>query len=177
VPFSARQDFGQYPHRTAVSVAQRSRHGHWGCRDGPGGSAAGELAGPLFAQHTQVDGGPGAVGPPRLRDFGEGAAGAVPLGDLGVEPAFVVRQRVGGVRAADDDQLGSEWAKPFDLLHALDSLIGVECAQRRTVQQPVERCLGDRPQVLTLTARKILWGSRTRPRVLTWASTRLVRIR
>jgi len=31
-------------------------------------------------------------------------AGAVPLGDLGVQPAFVAGQRVGGVRAADHDR-------------------------------------------------------------------------
>ena len=29
-----------------------------------GGSAAGDLAGAILAQDTQVDGGPGAVGPP-----------------------------------------------------------------------------------------------------------------
>src|SRR2546422_183167 len=84
-----------------------------GARAAPGGSAAGDLAGALLAQRTQVDGGPGAVGPPRLRDIGEGAAGAVPLGDLGVQSTFVVGQRVGGVRAADHDQLGSERAEPF----------------------------------------------------------------
>jgi hypothetical protein len=68
------------------------------------------------------------------------------------------RQRVGGVRAADHDQLGSERAKPLNLLHALDSLIGVDSASRRPVQQPVLSCLGYRPQVLTLTARKIQAG-------------------
>jgi hypothetical protein len=52
-------------------------------------------AGALVAQRTQVDGCPGAVGPPRLRDFGESAAGAVPLGDFGVQPAFVAVQGVG----------------------------------------------------------------------------------
>jgi len=52
-----------------------------------------------------VHAGPGAVGPPRLRDFGEGAAGPVPFGDLGVKPSFVAGQRVGGVRATDHDQL------------------------------------------------------------------------
>jgi hypothetical protein len=93
-----------------------------------------------------------------LRDFGEGVAGAVPLSDLGVEPAFVAGQAVGGVRAADHDQLGSERAEPLDLLHALDGLAGVEGAQRRAVQQPVERGRGDRPQILTLTAGKIQAG-------------------
>jgi hypothetical protein len=34
-------------------------------RGGPGGSAAGDLAGALLAQRTQVNGGPGAVRPPR----------------------------------------------------------------------------------------------------------------
>src|SRR6185312_1394978 len=58
----------------------------------PGGSAASDLAGALLAQRAQENGGPGAVGPPRLRDFGEGVARAVPLGDLGVEPAFVAGQ-------------------------------------------------------------------------------------
>ena len=122
---------------------------------GPGGSAAGDLAGALLAQGTKVNGGPGAVGPPLLRDFGEGVAGTVPLGDLGVQPAFVAGQRVGGVRAADHDQLGSERAEPLDLLHAPDGLAGVDSAQRRPVQQPIESCLGDRSQVLILTARKI----------------------
>jgi hypothetical protein len=42
----------------------------------PGWLAAGDLAGALLAQRTHVDGGPGVAGPPRLRDFGEGAAGA-----------------------------------------------------------------------------------------------------
>ena len=83
-----------------------------------------------------------------MRDFGEGMAGAVPLGDLGVESAFVAGQGVGGVRAADHDQLGGERAEPLDLLHALDGLIGVKRAQRRAIQQPVERGLGDRPQIL-----------------------------
>src|SRR5215469_12320176 len=50
----------------------------------PGGLAADDLAGALLAERTQVDGGPGTVGPPRLRDFGEGTAWAVPLGDLGI---------------------------------------------------------------------------------------------
>jgi hypothetical protein len=67
----------------------------------------------------------------------------------------VAGQRVGGVRATDHDQLGSERAEPLDLLHALDGLAGVDRAQRRPVQQPIEGCLGDRPQVLILTARKI----------------------
>ena len=90
-----------------------------------------------------------------MGDFGESAARAVPLGDLGVQPAFVAGQRVGGVRAADHDQLGRERAEPFDLLHALDGLAGVEGSQRRAVQQPVERGIGDRLQILTLTAREI----------------------
>ena len=59
------------------------------------GSAAGNLAGELLAQRAPVQGGPGAVGPPRLRELGQGAARAVPLGDLGVQPAFVMGQRVG----------------------------------------------------------------------------------
>jgi hypothetical protein len=116
---------------------------------------AGDLASALLAQRTEVDGGPGAIGPPRLREFGEAAAGAVLLGDLGVQPAFVMRQRVGGVRAAEHDQFGSERAKSLDLLHALDGLAGVQSTQRRPVQNAVERCLGDRSQVLTFTARKI----------------------
>jgi hypothetical protein len=66
-----------------------------------------------------------------------------------------MRQRVGGVRAADHDQLGGERAKALDLLHALDGVLGVDRAQRRPVQQPIQGCLGDCPQVLTLTARKI----------------------
>jgi hypothetical protein len=67
-----------------------------------------DLAGALLAQRAQVHGGLGPVGPPRLRDVGQRAAGAVPFGDLGVQPAFVAGQRVGGVRAADHDQLGGE---------------------------------------------------------------------
>jgi hypothetical protein len=63
-----------------------------------------------------------------LRDFGEGAAGAILLGDFGVQPAFVAGQGVGGVRAADYDQLGGERAEPLDLLHALDGLAGVDSA-------------------------------------------------
>jgi hypothetical protein len=118
-------------------------------------SAAGDLAGTLLAQRTQADDGPGAVGPPCLRNIGQGAAGAVPLGDLGVQPAFVVGQRVGGVRAADHDQLGGERAEPLDLLHPLDGLAGVPRTQRRPVQEPIQSRLGDRPQVLTLAARKI----------------------
>jgi hypothetical protein len=81
--------------------------------------------------------GPGAVGPPRLRDFGQGAAGVVALGALGVPPAFVAGQRVGGVRAADHDQFGGEPAEPLDLLHAPDGLAGVHGTRRRTVQQPM----------------------------------------
>jgi hypothetical protein len=107
------------------------------------------------SRSAQVHGGPGTVGPPRLRDVGQGAAGAVPLGDLGVQPAFVMGQRVGGVRAADHDQLGGERAEALDLLHALDSVLGVDRAQRRPGQQPIQGCLGDCLQVLTLTARKI----------------------
>jgi hypothetical protein len=37
----------------------------------------------------------------------------------------------------------------------LNGLIGVERAQRRAVEQPVKRGFGDRPQVLTLTARGV----------------------
>jgi hypothetical protein len=44
---------------------------------------ADDLARSLPAQRTAVDGGPRAVGPPRLRDFSEAAASAVPFGDLG----------------------------------------------------------------------------------------------
>src|SRR5215470_9992418 len=71
-------------------LAQVKRFTTWSLRvsDGPGDSAAGDLAGALLAQRAQVNGGPGAVGPPGLRGFGEGAARAVPLGDLGVQPAF-----------------------------------------------------------------------------------------
>jgi hypothetical protein len=68
---------------------------------------------------------------------------------------FVAGQRVGSVRSADHDQLSGERAEPFDLLYALDGLAGVEGSQRRAVQQLVKRGLGDRPQVLTLTAREI----------------------
>ena len=39
-------------------------------------------------------------------------------------------QHVGGVRAADHDQLDGERAEPADLLHALDNLSGVDGAQR-----------------------------------------------
>jgi hypothetical protein len=46
------------------------------------------------SRSAQADGGPGAVGPPRLRDFDQGVAGAVPLGDLGVQPALVMGQDV-----------------------------------------------------------------------------------
>jgi hypothetical protein len=45
---------------------------------------------------------------------------AVPLGDLGVEPAFVPRQGVGGVGAPDDDELRGERPEPLDLLHGRD---------------------------------------------------------
>ncbi len=90
-----------------------------------------------------------------MRDFVEGAAGPVPLGNLGVQPAFVAGQGVRGVRAADHDQLGGERAQPLDLLHALDGLARVERAPRRAIQQPVERRLGDRSQVLTLRGGKI----------------------
>jgi hypothetical protein len=88
-------------------------HGHSACLGGPGDSTAGDLAGALLAQCTQVDGGPGTVGPPHLRDFGEGTAGVVPFSDLGVQPTFLAGQRVGGARTADHDQLGSERAKPL----------------------------------------------------------------
>jgi hypothetical protein len=80
----------------------------------------------------------------------ERVAEAVPLRDLGVQPLLVAGQDVGGVCAADHDQLGGEWAEPFDLLHVLDGLAGVERTQQRPVQQPGERGFGDRPQVLTL---------------------------
>src|SRR6516165_8035823 len=122
---------------------------------GRAGLAAGDLTGALLTQRTQVHGSPGAVGPPRLRDFGEGAAGPVPFGDLGVQPSFVAGQRVGGVRAADHDQFGGERPEALDLLHTLDGLAGVNSTQRRPVQQPIESRLGDRSQIRTLAARKI----------------------
>ena len=100
-----------------------------------GDSAAGDLADTLLAQRAQADGGPGTVGPPCLRDFAEGAARAIPLGDLGVQPAFVVGQRVRGVRATDHDQLGGERAEPLHLPHPLDGLGGVQRTQRRAVQR------------------------------------------
>jgi hypothetical protein len=55
----------------------------------------------------------------------------------------------------DHDQLSSERAEPLDLLHARDGLAGVESAQCRPVQQPMESCLGDVSQVLALTSREI----------------------
>jgi len=76
-------------------------------RIGPDGSAAGDLAGALLAQRTQVNDGPSAVGPPPLRDFGEGAVGAVPLGNLGVQPAFVAGQGIRGVRAVAAQREGT----------------------------------------------------------------------
>jgi hypothetical protein len=88
------------------------------------------------SRSAQVHGGPGTVGPPRLRDVGQGAAGAVPFGDLGVQPSFVMGQRVGGVRAADHDQLGGERAEALDLLHALDGVLGVDRAQRAPSSSP-----------------------------------------
>ena len=114
-----------------------------------------DLPGALLAQRTEVDGGPGAVGPPSFGEFGEAAAGAILLVDLGVQPAFVMGQRVGGVRAAEHDQFGSERAESLDLLHALDGMAGVHCAQRRPVQHAFERGLGDCAQILTFTARKV----------------------
>jgi hypothetical protein len=68
---------------------------------------------------------------------------------------WTAAQRVGGVRATEYDQLGSERAEPLDLLHELDGLDRVESAQRRPVKQPVESCPGDRSQVLTLAAGQI----------------------
>jgi len=70
-------------------------------------------------------------------------------------PVISPVQGVGCIRAADHDQLGSERAEPCHLLHALYGLIGVEGAQRRTVQDPVERGLGDRAQVFALAAGEI----------------------
>ena len=61
------------------------------------------------------------------------------------QPTFVAGHRVGGVRAAGHDQLGSERAKPLDLLHVLDGLAGVDSAQLRPIQQPIDSCLGARP--------------------------------
>src|SRR5215471_16894225 len=81
-PNGDRLDPSRAPRRPERRLAQRVGAA-WGCL------TAGDLAGALFAQRAQVDGGPGAVGPPRLRDFGEGAACAVPFGDLGLEAAFV----------------------------------------------------------------------------------------
>jgi hypothetical protein len=62
--------------------------------------------------------------------FGEGVARAVPLSDLGIEAVFVAGQGVGGVCAADHDQLGGERAEPLDLLDVLDRLAGLQGAQR-----------------------------------------------
>ena len=119
--------------------------------------AASDLAGALLAQRTQLDGGPDAAGPPRVRDVGGSTAGAVPLGDLGVQPAFVAGQHVGGVRATDHDQLGSGWAKPFDLLHTLHGVIGAERAQRLPSSSP--------SRAVSATARRysFLRSGRSRP--------------
>ena len=69
-------------------------------------------------------------------------------------------QRAWDVRAADHDQPGSERAKAsfLDLLHTPDGLTGVQSTHRRPIQQAIESCLGGRPQVLTLAARKIQAG-------------------
>lgn len=73
--------------------------------------------GALFAEGAQVDAGPGAEGSPELRDGAEGVAGPVPLGDLGVEPAFVAGQHVylralDGQFSTDPDWLNSQFALP-----------------------------------------------------------------
>src|SRR5690348_7146825 len=71
-------------------------------RAGAGSTA--HLVQSLLTQRTQVDRGPCAEGPPSRRDVRERAA--VALRDLGVEPALMGREGVGGVRTADDDQVG-----------------------------------------------------------------------
>jgi hypothetical protein len=82
-----------------------------------------------------VDGGPGAVGPPRLGDVGEGAAGTVPLGDLGVQPAFVAGQRVGAF--APRTNSAANGPSPLTCCTRWTGQAGVDGAQRRPVQQPV----------------------------------------
>jgi hypothetical protein len=65
--------------------------------------------GALFAQCAQVNRGPGAEGPPHLRQDGETVVGAVPDGELVLEPAVVQGDDVQRVGAADNDDQARSW--------------------------------------------------------------------
>ena len=101
-----------------------------------------------------MPGGPGAVGPPGLGDFGERVAGPVLSGDLGVQLGFVPGQAIRCICAAQHNQPGGERPQSLNLLHALDGLIGIERPQRRAIEQPVQGSLSDRPEILALAAGK-----------------------
>ncbi len=64
-------------------------------------------------------------------------------------------QDVGGVRAAQDDELGGERPEALDLLHRLHGLLGVDRAKRRGVQDAVQGGVGDGVQVLRLASGQV----------------------
>jgi hypothetical protein len=107
-----------------------------------------------------VHGGPGAVGPPGLGDLGEGVAGPVLSGDLGVQPGFVPGQAIRCLCATQHNQPGGERPQSLNLLHAPDGLAGTERPQRRAIQQPVQGSPGDRPEILALAAGRPTPGPR-----------------
>ena len=108
------------PYRSAVSAAQRFRHGLWAC-PGPGWFSGR----PPVRCSRSARGGPGAVGRHASETSARVPHGAYPSAICGVPPASVVGQRVGGVtRHEVGDQFGSERAEPLDLLHALDGVAG-----------------------------------------------------
>src|SRR3954471_1440548 len=110
--------------------------------------SAADLVRALLAQGAQMYRGPGAERPPALGDLRDRSP--VALGDLVVEPAFVGRQAVRGVRATEDHQLRGERAETLDLLHGRDGLLGLDGPERCAVEPSVERGLGDGVQVLGL---------------------------
>jgi hypothetical protein len=65
-------------------------------------------------------------------------------------PAFVGRQAIRGVRAAEDHQLRGERPEPLDLPDGRDGLLGLDGPDCRAVEPSVERGLGDGVQVLGL---------------------------
>jgi hypothetical protein len=109
----------------------------------------------LLAQNAKVHRGPAAKRSPRLRSLLSGAPRPVPVRDLVVEAAFVARQGVRSVGAADDDELGGEGPQPADAPDRGDRLVGVENAQRGTVELPVQRGLGDGAEVLGLPSGQV----------------------